>query len=148
MAKTYNLPCNIACTLDLIGDRWTLLIIRELLVGKTKFNELRQSLTGIAPNLLSDRLQMLEREGLVVSELYSGHPPRYQYALTQKGRDLRHVLNAMAIWGNRYLQPKHYELIHSTCQHTVTITCYCEHCGQKTDDVSYVPVTARAEELL
>ncbi|UFJ42562.1 helix-turn-helix transcriptional regulator [Brevibacillus humidisoli] len=145
MSKTYNLPCNIACTLDLIGDRWTLLIIRELLFGKTKFNELKQSLPGIAPNLLSDRLQMLEREGLVASILYHSHPPRYRYELTQIGKDLQHVLHALAIWGNRYLEPKHYELVHSTCQHKVTISCYCPHCDAMTDDVTYVPVTDQTE---
>ncbi|MFS0555954.1 winged helix-turn-helix transcriptional regulator [Brevibacillus sp. 179-C9.3 HS] len=139
MSKAYNLPCNIAGTLDIIGDRWTLLIVRELLLGNTRFNELRQSLKGIASNLLSDRLQFLEQEGLVVSELYSSHPPRYEYALTQKGQDLKYLLHALAVWGNRYLEPKYYELVHATCEHEVTITCYCEHCKTTTDDVTYLP---------
>ena len=65
MKERYDLPCNIAQTLNIIGDRWTLLIIRDLAFGKTKFNELKQSLTGIATNLLSDRLQMLENVGIV-----------------------------------------------------------------------------------
>lgn len=141
MSKTYNLPCNIACTLDLIGDRWTLLIIRDLALGKTKFNELKQSLVGIATNLLSERLQMLERVGIVRTVLYQSHPPRYQYELTESGKELQHVLNALAYWGNRYLTPKYYDLVHTVCQHPVTVTCHCEHCGTLTDEVAYIPAS-------
>ncbi|WP_047151120.1 winged helix-turn-helix transcriptional regulator [Aneurinibacillus tyrosinisolvens] len=137
MSKNYNLPCNIARTLDLVGDRWTLLIIRELLKGNSKFNEIKASLDGIAPNILSDRLQTLEQEGIVLSNLYSKHPPRYEYELTDKGTELRHVLNALAIWGNRHLEPKYLKLVHTDCNHEVDMAYYCPHCEAYTDDVAY-----------
>ncbi|GAX90299.1 winged helix-turn-helix transcriptional regulator [Effusibacillus lacus] len=144
MNKKYNLPCNIANTLDLIGDRWTLLIIRELLNGTSKFNEIKTSLSGIAPNILSDRLQMLEQEGIVSSKLYRKHPPRYEYELTRKGKDLRHVLNALAIWGNRHLEPKYMKLVHTDCNHEVKIHYYCPNCDTTVKEVEYVPNSPRA----
>jgi DNA-binding HxlR family transcriptional regulator len=137
MKKKYNLPCNIANTLDLVGDRWTLLIVRDLLAGKTKFNELKQSLAGIAPNILSDRLQVLEKEELVRSHLYSKHPPRYEYELTEEGQKLEHVLNALAIWGNRHFQQKYYDITVPGCRHEAEITYSCKECGTTADHVLY-----------
>lgn len=138
MAKNYNLPCNIAKTLDIIGDRWTILIIRELMKGITKFNELKESLEGIAPNILSERLKTLELEGIVTSELYVIHPPRYGYQLTFKGKELKHVLNSIAIWGNVFLEERYYDVTHSSCGHHVEITYYCPHCKISTSDIRYV----------
>lgn len=137
MKKKYNLPCNIANTLDLIGDRWTLLIVRDLLAGKTKFNELKQSLAGIAPNILSDRLQVLEKEELVHSNLYSKHPPRYEYELTEDGKKLEHVLNALAMWGNRHFQQKYYDITIPGCGHEAEIAYACKECGTTADHVHY-----------
>lgn len=145
MSKTYNLPCNIAGTLDLIGDRWTLLIIRELLRGNSKFNGIKQALGGISPNILSERLQFLEREGIVVSRLYSKHPPRFLYGLTEKGRELRHVLHALAVWGTRFLHPKYTELVHPACRHQVEIVYRCPQCDRTTTDVAYIPADAAQE---
>jgi DNA-binding HxlR family transcriptional regulator len=137
MSKGYNMPCNIAKTLDLIGDRWTLLIIRDLLTGRMKFNDLKLSLSGISPNILSERLQFLEQEGIVYSNLYSLHPPRYEYGLTDKGRALRHVVNALAIWGNRFLQPKYRILVHEDCGHEVRNAYYCPCCGGYVKNMIY-----------
>lgn len=138
MAKSYNLSCNIAKTLDIIGDRWSLLIVRELLRGTNKFNEIKEALDGIAPNILSDRLRALEEEGIVTSHLYVKHPPRFAYELTAKGRELRHVLNALAIWGNQFLDKKYYKVVHSACQHEVDPAYYCHHCEKVTDDILYL----------
>jgi DNA-binding HxlR family transcriptional regulator len=137
MKKSYNLSCNIAGSLDIIGDRWTLLIVRDLLNHIQKFNDLKQSLAGIAPNILSDRLQTLESAGIVKSALYSKHPPRYEYELTEKGRGLEHVINAIAIWGNQNLDSRFYDIVDEKCGHVVEISYYCPKCHKKTKTVEY-----------
>lgn len=140
MSKTYNQRCNIASTLDIIGDRWTLLIVRELFQGFSKFNDLKQALQGISPNILSERLQFLENEGIILSRLYSKHPPRFSYALTDKGKELRHVLNALAIWGQQHLDHPYSKVVHSKCEQEVGVTYYCPHCEMTSDDLRYVQV--------
>ena len=97
MKNTYSIPCNIAQTLNLIGDRWTLLILHRLLIGKGTYKELQDSLEGIPSNLLSGRLKSLEADGLVGSELYQQHPPRYRYSLTTSGGDLKDIFNAFML---------------------------------------------------
>ena len=94
--------CPIACSLDLIGDRWTLLIVRDLFRGKRRFSEFLGSDEGIKTNILTDRLKRLEEAGLVQRSPYQKHPPRYDYYLTSKGRDLSPVLNAIFAWGRGY----------------------------------------------
>ena len=105
MARTspYAQDCPIARTLDVIGDRWTMLIIRDLFLGRSRFNEFRQSTPRISPKLLSERLKRLEDEGIVERALLDGHPPRAEYRLTQKGRSLFPVLFAIGTWGFEYL---------------------------------------------
>lgn len=146
LSKAYNLPCNIAKTLDIVGDRWTLLIVRELLKGKKRFTELKEALHGIAPNILSDRLRSLEQEEIVTSDLYVKHPPRFSYELTNKGKELRHVINALAIWGNKNFNEKYYEVVHSKCKHEVEMTYYCEHCEQTTNDLTYIALECERDE--
>lgn len=101
MAKTgtYNQTCPVARTLDLIGDRWTLLIIRDLFLGKTRFSQFRESAPAPPPKLLSERLQRLEGHGLVERVMYSQRPPRAEYRLTEKGRTLHPVLREIVTWG-------------------------------------------------
>lgn len=130
--KKYHLPCNIAKTLDIIGDRWTLLIVRDIMQGITKFNELKTSLVGIAPNILSDRLQILEAEGIIVSKRYSDHPPRYEYELTKAGWKLKDVLFALAIWGNNHFEEKYNLVIDPDCGHEVQIAYFCPQCESYT----------------
>lgn len=92
-----------AATLDVIGDRWTLLILRDLVLGKSgKFKDLLESLQGISPNLLANRLKRLEREGIIERSFYSDHPPRAEYRFTVKGDELRPVVRAIAEWGYRH----------------------------------------------
>lgn len=92
--------CPIACTLDLIGDRWTLLIIRDMLFfGKQRFEEFLESPEGISTNILTSRLKALEQLGLVEKQPYSNHSRRMNYHLTQQGQSLRPVLKAMIDWG-------------------------------------------------
>src|SRR5262245_38589634 len=96
--------CPIANALDLLGDRWTLLVIRDLLfVGKRRFSEFLSSPEGIPTNLLSDRLRRLEESGVVTKTPYQLHPARYEYQLTPKGRDLFPVLRALMEWARSHV---------------------------------------------
>jgi DNA-binding HxlR family transcriptional regulator len=105
MAKSYDIhDCPVAKTLDLIGDRWTILLLRDLLLhGPRRFQDFQASLTGIAPNTLSSRLKSLEDSGLVRRELYSERPPRLEYVLTDKGKSLGPIVKAMRDWGMKHL---------------------------------------------
>ena len=92
-------PCPIACTLDILGDRWSMLVIRDLFLGKRRFNEFLASPEGITPNVLTERLRRLENAGLIVRRRYSLRPPRDEYLLTAKGAALREVVLAVVDWG-------------------------------------------------
>ena len=104
MAKTYEISdCPVARTLDLIGERWTILLMRDLLLqGPRRFQDFLTSLPGIAPNTLSARLKSLEDNGLVRRELYNDRPPRLEYVLTDKGKSLGPILKAMREWGDKH----------------------------------------------
>lgn len=106
MAKFYKQYCPVAKSLDVIGDRWTLLIVRDLFRGKQRFKDLQASLSGIAPNLLSDRLKKLEDAGLIVRQMFKQLPPRVEYDLTDKGRSLETVLHSLAQFGMINLMEK------------------------------------------
>src|SRR5258708_22271115 len=97
--KSYGLDCPIARSLDVIGDRWTLLIIRDLLRGTHKYQDLLSSLEGISTNLLADRLARLVDEGIVARTLYSEKPPRAEYHLTEQGQQLGAVVDSLFAWG-------------------------------------------------
>lgn len=98
-SRAYGQYCPVARSLDVVGDRWTLLIIRDLVRGKRRFKDLQGSLAGIAPNLLSDRLKKLEQAGLIMRTLFRQIPPKVEYALTEKGRGLEGVLASLARFG-------------------------------------------------
>lgn len=95
--------CPVANVLDVFGDKWTLLIVRDLILGKLRYGEFAQSPEAIPTNILADRLKRLEKSGIVVKSLYCANPPRYQYELTEKGRDLELVLDAMADWAIKHV---------------------------------------------
>ena len=96
-------PCPVACTLDLLGDKWTLLVVRDLLLGRHTYKSLQMSPERIPSNILADRLKRLAREGILRKELYQERPPRYEYHLTEKGQRLGPVLHAMLTWGSAYV---------------------------------------------
>lgn len=98
--RAYGQACNIALTLDVVGERWTLLIVRELLTGSTTFSDLQDSLPGLAPNLLSTRLKQLEQAKIVEQERAPGMRRRLVYALTEHGRALEPLLVEMVRFGN------------------------------------------------
>lgn len=93
--------CPIASTLDIVGDKWTLLVLRDLLDGKTRFSEFERSPERITTNILSDRLRRLEDHGLIERRQGSGR--RYEYHLAPKGEDLRPTILALASWGNAHV---------------------------------------------
>lgn len=103
MSRDEGVECPVAFTVDHIGSSWTCLILRDLLLhGARRFQDFQTSLSGIAPTTLSDRLKNLEQNGLVERQFYSMSPPRAEYVLTQKGRDLGPIIGAMRQWGSKY----------------------------------------------
>jgi DNA-binding HxlR family transcriptional regulator len=94
--------CSVARALELVGERWTLLVVRDAFLGRRRFEEFQESL-GIARNVLADRLQKLVEHGIFERVRYQERPERFEYRLTRKGRDLRLVLTALMQWGDRYV---------------------------------------------
>ena len=141
-----EMHCSVARSLNIIGESWTLLILRTLLVqGLRKFDEIQQSL-GISTNVLAARLARLTDEGLVVQKRYNDRPPRYEYVPTEKALELRPVLLILMAWGNKHLAESQNErpttIIHNGCAHEMTPRIACSHCGElviKTGGVSIVP---------
>lgn len=101
--KAGRSPCPVACSLDLFGDKWTLLVVRDLLLGKTTYSEFQKSPEGIPTNILAERLKRLQAAGIIEKSQYQERPVRYAYQLTAKGSDLQPVLLAMIDWGNKHV---------------------------------------------
>jgi len=95
--------CAIACTLDIVGDKWSLIIVRDLLAGKTRYNEFIASKEEITTSVLADRLKRLEEVETLTKHQYQDNPPRHDYALTEKGRALGQVIGSIAKWGLEYI---------------------------------------------
>ena len=112
MPKLYGQRCPVAKTLEVVGDRWTLLVVRDLLGGARRFHDLQAGLPGLAPNILSERLKLMEAYALVSRRFYSDHPPRAEYELTAKGKELGVVVGALAAWGSRHVY-KGARLVHA-----------------------------------
>jgi len=123
--------CSIARALEVVGERWTLLVMREVLLGSRRFQEIRRN-TGIAPNILSDRLGTLVERGLLRRRLYSEHPEAYEYHPTAKGADLSPVLISLMTWGDRHAagpQGPPRVVVHTACRHEAHPQLHCSHCG-------------------
>jgi len=119
--------------LERVGDRWSLLLVDALLDGPRRFNELQEAVAGIAPNILTDRLRRLEREGILLARPYSERPPRLEYGLTSAGRDLAGALRLLADWGGR--RSDHPDpLRHSLCGTPLEARWYCPTCTVLVDD--------------
>jgi DNA-binding HxlR family transcriptional regulator len=104
MQVTKRSTCPAAATLDVAGDRWTLLIVRDLLRGRDTYGKLAASDEGIPTNILADRLKKMEAAGLIEAKPYQERPVRYTYSLTPKGQDLGLVLAEIARWGKKYIR--------------------------------------------
>jgi DNA-binding HxlR family transcriptional regulator len=126
------LDCSVAKALEVIGERWSLLIVRSVMHGNRRFGEMQESL-GIARNILSARLQRLVEEEILERRAYQESPPRYEYFLTQKGLDLWPALIALLNWGDRYSpgpeSPRRL-IVHKECGGTVSERGICESCGK------------------
>jgi len=124
--------CSIAKSLEVIGERWTLLIVRDVMNGNRRFGELQRSL-GVARNVLSSRLQRLVEEGILERRAYQESPPRYEYFLTEKGLDLWPSLIALLAWGDRYsagAEGPPMLIVHKECGGHVSDRGICESCGK------------------
>ena len=105
MLKKEELPeCPVATTVQLIGNKWKLLILRNLLARPWRFNELRKSLDGISQKVLTESLRSMESDGIIVRTVYAEVPPRVEYSLSELGETLRPILDAMQAWGMEYKQ--------------------------------------------
>ena len=126
-------PCPLARTADLIGDGWTLLIIREACLGTRRFEEFQRTL-GTGRNILTQRLNMLVDRGLLTRVPYQERPARHEYRLTDKGRDVYPVLAAMAAFGDKWLlDDRPVVLHHTTCDHDMHAVVTCSECAQPLD---------------
>jgi len=121
-------PSPLEAALERVGDRWSLLLVEALLEGPRRFGELQEVLPGIAPNILTDRLRRLEREGVAVARPYQERPPRMEYALTADGRDLASALRLLADWGSRRSE-RAEPLRHALCGTPLEARWYCPTCS-------------------
>ncbi len=130
-----NQTCSIAGALEVVGERWSLLIIRDVLLGLRRFDELQGHL-GIARNILQTRLTRLQEQGVIERQLYQEHPPRYEYRLTDKGLDLWPTIVSLMKWGDRYAAPAAGAPVvieHRGCGGTVDDHRICETCGARVE---------------
>jgi DNA-binding HxlR family transcriptional regulator len=133
LGREYDQICSIARTLEVLGERWTLLIIRDVFNRRRRFEQIQDNL-GIARNVLSARLQWLVDEGILEKRPYQERPPRFEYLLTQKGLDLWPVMISMLAWGDRHLagdEGPPMLVLHKGCGGKVDDRGFCERCGQR-----------------
>ena len=97
-----HIECSIEKALDILGGKWTFLIIRDLFCGTKRFGELRKSLSGVSPKTLSERLKELEEKGIIIRTAYPTVPPTVEYCLTDKGRSLKPIIKEMKLWGAKW----------------------------------------------
>lgn len=128
-----GMECSVARTLDVVGEWWSLLVLRDAFCGVRRFEDFQRSL-GIARNILTDRLQTLVDDGVLERRLYQERPERYEYRLTDKGRDLYPVLLALMRWGDRWAADEMgppMVLTHKACGHDVMPVLTCPECGEE-----------------
>jgi len=123
----------LAAALERVGDRWSLLLIEALLEGPRRFGELSEAVSGIAPNILADRLRRLEGERIVRATPYSERPPRFTYALTDEGHELASVLRLLADWGSRGSADAE-PMRHAACGTPVEARLWCPTCSRSIDE--------------
>lgn len=137
-----ELPCSVARTLSVIGDRWTLLVVRNAFLGLRRFDDFQANL-GLTRHVLADRLSRLVEEGVLRKEAYQDNPPRHEYRLTEKGRDLQPVLLALTVWGDKWMDrgqgaPLLYQ--HTGCGKVFTPVMSCSECGEPVNHRTVMPM--------
>ena len=133
LGRTYDTQvCSVAGSLELIGERWTLLIVRDAFMGARRFEEYQRR-TGMARNILATRLTRLVDEGILRRVPYQEHPVRYEYRLTEKGIDLWPVIVSLLQWGDKHIYPGRAPILltHKQCGGVVSDHRICETCGAK-----------------
>ena len=146
-----EMNCSVAQCLEVVGEWWSMLIVRDLFLGITRFEDFHARL-GISRNILNQRLDHLVESGVVDRVPYCEHPVRFDYRLTEKGRDLWPVLTAMRQWGDRWEAPEgpRLELVHNDCGHVAQVVGVCSECGERVErtDMHAVPGPAHHADLL
>jgi DNA-binding HxlR family transcriptional regulator len=144
LKRTYdNQVCSIASALELVGERWSLLVLRDVFLGVRRFDDIQRDL-GIARNVLRDRLTLLVDEGILKRVRYQERPERFEYRLTDKGRDLWPVLHALMAWGDEHVSGQGNEptiVEHRGCGGRVDTRRMCDRCGEVID---FADVVAKA----
>jgi DNA-binding HxlR family transcriptional regulator len=131
LGREYDQVCSIARTLEVLGERWTLLIIRDVFDRRRRFEQIQENL-GIARNVLAGRLAWLVEQGILEKRRYQEHPPRYEYFLTERGLDLWPVMVSLLHWGDRHLAAGDgppMVIRHKACGGAVDDRRICERCG-------------------
>ena len=137
-----QMRCSLARGLELIGDWWSPLIIRDLYLGVSRFDELIEDL-GLSRNLLASRLKELVKSGVVERSAYRQSPPRYDYRLTAAGRDLVPAILALTAWGDRWARPKEGSpmlFVHKSCGHRFSPEVSCSACGEAISAETVTPI--------
>jgi DNA-binding HxlR family transcriptional regulator len=122
-------PCSIAAALEVLGERWSLLALREIGYGVHRFARIA-GYTGVSRDILADRLRKLEAAGVIERRLYSEHPPRYEYHLTEAGRELFPVMLALRQWGEKWAVDAPFLTHRHSCGQPVQVDLVCHHCGR------------------
>ena len=150
LGRTYDTQtCSVAGTLELVGERWTLLLVRDAFLGARRFEDFQRRL-GVARNILAARLDRLVEEGLFKRVPYQDRPVRYEYRLTEKGLDLWPVVVSLMQWGDRHIYPGRAPVLlsHKNCGGAVSDRRTCETCGAKLGPRDVVAVHGRGDGLL
>jgi DNA-binding HxlR family transcriptional regulator len=130
-------PCSMAASLEILGERWSLLALREIGYGVHRFSLIAQ-FTGASRDILADRLRKLESSGVIERRLYSEHPPRYEYHFTEAGRDLFPVMLALSQWGDKWAVDVPAVHRHHDCGAPLDAVLVCRHCGEPVDRQSTI----------
>lgn len=127
-----DMTCSLARTLEVVGEWWTLLVLRDLFLGLSRFEDICADL-GVATNVLTDRLATLVDHGLIERRAYQDHPPRFEYVLTEKGRDLFPAITALIRWGDRWEAGEAgppLVLVHNDCGEATEAVVVCSRCAR------------------
>ena len=151
LGRSYdNQNCSIARTLEIVGERWTILVLREVSLGFHRFEEIQRHL-GIATNVLADRLTTLVDRG-VLKKVPTERPDRFEYRFTRKGASLSPVITAMMHWGDEWEAPDGppRELVHTKCDHVTHAVSTCAHCGEalEPDEILTQPGPGAGDEQI
>ncbi|WP_228562731.1 winged helix-turn-helix transcriptional regulator [Catenulispora rubra] len=136
-------PCSVAAALDILGERWSLLAIREMGYGVHTFAKIA-AYTGASRDILTSRLRNLEEAGVIERRLYNEHPPRFEYHLTAAGRDLLPVMATLRAWGDKYVVDQPAMQVRHSCGHELEIETACTHCGKAIDGADMTPILLKS----